>query len=131
MESQLRTYDNKIDYSTVYLSISEVKKYTPPQDITVWQKIGNGFMNSLENIGIGIREFFIGLLINIPYIVLWAVILVMAVLIFRNVRQMIRRKRLKSGETEPKRAKGRKLWIGKNEEQKEQKQKEQEQEEQE
>ena len=29
MESQLRTYDNKIDYSTVYLNISEVEVFTP------------------------------------------------------------------------------------------------------
>ena len=29
MESQLRLYDNQVDYSTVYLSISEVTAYTP------------------------------------------------------------------------------------------------------
>ena len=28
-ESQLRTYDNQIDYSTVYLDIDEVVRYTP------------------------------------------------------------------------------------------------------
>lgn len=120
MESQLRTYDNKIDYSTVYLSISEVKKYTPQQNITVWQKIGNGFVNSLENIGIGIREFFIGLLINIPYIVLWTAVIVMAVLILRKIRQVVLRKRLKSGKAMPEKGKGRKLSEEKGEERKEQ-----------
>lgn len=99
MESQLRTYDNKIDYSTVYLGISEVKKYTPPQDITVWQEIGNGFINSLENIGKGIRNFCIGFLINTPYLVLWAVIIILVILVIRQIRHMIRNKREKSEET--------------------------------
>lgn len=99
MESQLRTYDNKIDYSTVYLGISEVKKYTPPQDISVWQEIGNGFINSLENIGKGIRNFCIGFLINTPYLVLWAAIIIAAILIIRQIRHMIRNKRAKSEET--------------------------------
>ena len=30
-ESQLRTYDNQIDYSTVYLDINEVVRYTPQE----------------------------------------------------------------------------------------------------
>lgn len=118
MESQLRTYDNKIDYSTVYLSIEEVKKYTPPQDITVWAKISNGFVNSLEDIGNGICNFFIGLLINIPYLVLWAVIIIMAVLIIRQIRRMIRKKRKKSGKVKQSRfkSKAQKLLAGESEE---------------
>lgn len=123
MESQLRTYDNKIDYSTVYLSINEVKKYTPPQDITVWEKIGNGFVNSLEDIGRGLCDFFIGLFIHIPYIVLWAIIIIIAVLIIRRIRHMILRKRQKSGEIEHKRLKGRKLFARKKEQEEEQKEK--------
>lgn len=106
MESQLRTYDNKIDYSTVYLSISEVKKYTPPQDITVWQRIGNGFVRSLEDIGNGICDFFIGFLIHIPYIILWAVILIVSVLIIRQIVVWVRKRLLKSGMTGQGRLKG-------------------------
>ncbi len=106
MESQLRTYDNKIDYSTVYLSISEVKKYTPPQDITVWQRIGNGFVRSLEDIGNGICDFFIGFLIHIPYIILWAVILIVSVLIIRQIVIWVRKRLLKSGKTGQGRLKG-------------------------
>ena len=83
MESQLRTYDNQIDYSTVYLSIEEVRKYSAPQTATVWQRIGNGFMKSLENIGFGIRDFAIGFVIDIPYIVFWGVLIAVAVIVFR------------------------------------------------
>lgn len=87
MESQLRTYDNQIDYSTVYLSIEEVRKYSAPQTATVWKRIGTGFMKSLENIGFGIRDFAIGFVINIPYIVFWGVLIVVAVIVFRILRK--------------------------------------------
>lgn len=83
MESQLRTYDNQIDYSTVYLSIEEVRKYSAPQTATVWQRIENGFMKSLENIGFGIRDFAIGFVIDIPYIIFWGVLIVVAVIVWR------------------------------------------------
>lgn len=98
MESQLRTYDNKIDYSTVYLSVREVKKYTPPQDTTIWEKIGNGFVNSLEDIGNGICYLFIEALVNIPYVILWAVILVVSVLVIRQILRAAMYKLQKSGK---------------------------------
>lgn len=121
MESQLRTYDNKIDYSTVYLGIREVKKYTPPQDISVWQEIGNGFINSLENIGHGIRNFCIGFLINTPYLVLWAVIIIVAVVIIRQIRHMIRNRRDKSEETGQNERKGAKHFSRKKDKEQEEK----------
>lgn len=87
MESRLRTYDNQIDYSTVYLSIEEVRKYSAPQTASVWQRIENGFMKSLENIGFGIRDFAIGFVIDIPYIVFWGVLIAVAVIVFRVLRR--------------------------------------------
>ncbi len=83
MESQLRTYDNRINYSTVYLNIDEVRKYSPSQTATVWERIGNGFMKSLEDIGFGIRDFAIGFVIDIPYIVLGLVVIAVAVFVLR------------------------------------------------
>lgn len=85
MESQLRTYDNKIDYSTVYLSIEEVRKYSPPQTATVWQRIENGFVKSLEDIGFGIRDLAINFVIDLPYIVLGLLGIVAAFFILRAI----------------------------------------------
>lgn len=75
MESQLRTYDNKINYSTVYLNIQEVTRLTPVEAPTTWSRIKNGFSENLYNLGEGIKDFFIGVVINIPYIVMWIIIL--------------------------------------------------------
>ena len=85
MESQLRTYDNKIDYSTVYLSIDEVEQYTPTEETTVGQRIVNGFMNSLRGVGRGISNSAIWFVVNIPYLIVWAVVIIAIFLIARAV----------------------------------------------
>lgn len=100
MESQLRTYDNQIDYSTVYLNIDEVRKYSAPQTATAWERIRSGFVKSIEDIGFGIRDFAIGFVIDIPYIVVWGIIIAVAVLIFRIVRKAWKKRRAKRAEAE-------------------------------
>lgn len=79
MESQLRTYDNKVDYSTVYLYVDEVKELTPVSEETVWQRISGGFGESLKNIGNGFVEFVIWFVVNLPYLVMGAVLILAAV----------------------------------------------------
>ncbi|MCM1049966.1 MAG: DUF4349 domain-containing protein [Clostridiales bacterium] len=85
MESQLRTLDNQIDYSTINLTIREVKRYTLTEEKTVWDKIRNGFSNSIYNIGQGIVNFFIWFVVNIPYIIIWAVVIFVAFMVIRFV----------------------------------------------
>lgn len=80
MESQLRTYDNQVDYSTVYLTVDEVEIYTPVEKETAWERISAGFMESLDNIGNGFVEFGIWFVIHIPYLALWAVFVTVFVL---------------------------------------------------
>lgn len=72
MESRLRTYDNQIEYSTVYLSLDEVVELTPieVEEKTTWQRMGEGFMESLKNIGNGIKEFCINFVIALPYLII-------------------------------------------------------------
>lgn len=91
MESQLRTYDNRIDYSTVYLSIQEVRQYSPSEDASLGQRIRSGFQKSIEDIGYGIRDFAVGFVIDIPYIVLWLVIAATAVVVLRILYKLWRK----------------------------------------
>lgn len=95
MESQLRTLDNQIDYSTINLSIREVKRLTPTQEKTVWDKIKNGFSESIYNVGHGMMNFFIWFVVNIPYIVIWAVVIFAAFLI---IKAIIKKKFKKSAD---------------------------------
>jgi len=87
MESQLRTYDNKVDYSTVYLSVEEVRELTPVQEETVWQRITGGFAESLKDIGNGFVELTIWFVVHIPYLVIWAVVIVVTVIIVKTIRK--------------------------------------------
>ena len=85
MESQLRTYDNLVAYSTIYLNISEVKQLTPIVEQTTWEKISTGFSKSLSNVAKGFTNFFVGLLIFLPYLVVWALIIAVFLLVIKVV----------------------------------------------
>ncbi len=104
MESQLRTYDNKIDYSTVYLNISEVKELTPveEEDETVWERISGGFLESLKNVGEGLANFGIWFLVHIPYLAVWAVVIILLVVIIKAIiKSCQKRKQKKMAKTIP------------------------------
>ncbi len=88
MESQLRTMDNQVNYSTIYLSIEEVKQYTPVAEQSIGEKIVTGFQRSLVDIGSGFVNFGVGFLIYLPYIVLWAVVIA-ATLLFIDRKSVV------------------------------------------
>lgn len=81
MESQLRTYDNKINYSTVNLDLQEVKRLTPTEEPTVWGRIKSGFSENMYAAGQDIQNILISIVIHIPYILIWIVILAVVLLI--------------------------------------------------
>lgn len=85
MESQLRTFDNQVSYSTVYLYIDEVKNYTPVAEQTRLQRMTSGFVNSLKGIGNGFLDFCVGFVVVLPYLVVWAVIIVVVILLIRLI----------------------------------------------
>jgi len=92
---QLRLYDNLVTYSTVYLDIEEVKEYTEIEEEpeTVWERISSGFSKSLKNVGEGFVNFFVGLVVALPYLIPWIVVAVVVVVIILRVK---RRKAKKS-----------------------------------
>lgn len=87
IEAQLRTLQNQVSYSTVHLYIEEVVKYTPVKELSFFEKITTGFVESLYDVGRGIVNFIIGFIVNIPYLVVWAVVIVAAILIFKAIRK--------------------------------------------
>ena len=92
--SQLKLYDNQVDYATVYLYISEVQEYTPVAEKTVWQRIGEGFMDSLEGLWTILVELFVFLLAGSPYLVVIAGILALIVFLVKKRRNQKRQKTL-------------------------------------
>ena len=86
--SQLRLLDNKVNYATVHLNITEVQEYTPviEKEPTAWERMTEGFARSLKDIGNGIKEFGIWFVVNLPYLLLWAAVITVLVLLLRKVR---------------------------------------------
>ncbi|MGN0978114.1 MAG: DUF4349 domain-containing protein [Faecousia sp.] len=85
--SQLRLYDNQIDYATIYLSISEVQEYTPVEEPTLWERISGGFRSSLKDLGDGAVDLLVWVIVNSPYLVILAAVIVVIVLILKRRRK--------------------------------------------
>lgn len=101
MESRLRTMDNQVDYSTVKLRVSEVQELTPVVEQTVWDRIAEGFSDSLENIGDGALEILIWFAVNIPYLVLLAVIIALILIFVKVYWKKSMNKAAEKRETKP------------------------------
>ncbi len=86
-ETTLRTYDNKVEYSTVSLSIQEVEKLTPSVEIkqSVGTRIKNGFSNTMYQISEGLQNFLVWFVVNLPYLLIWTVIIAAIILISRRI----------------------------------------------
>lgn len=95
MEAQLRTIDNQVTYSTVYISIYEVELLTPAADKSVWQEISEGFNNNVYRLFAEIEDMGIGFVINLPFILVWVLILAVIVIVLRLLSRMYRKRRSK------------------------------------
>ena len=85
--SQLRTYDNQIDYATIYLYIEEVQEYTPIAEKTVWQRITEGFADSLESLGESLVDIFVWLIVSSPFLLVYGGILIAILLLVKALRK--------------------------------------------
>ena len=72
--SQLRLYDNQVDYATVYLYISEVQEYTPVEEPTFFERIRMTFSDALEGLGNGIVDLTVFLVGNSPYLLVFGIL---------------------------------------------------------
>lgn len=89
--SRLKTLDNQVSYATVHLYISEVQEYTPVAEKTTWQRITEGFVDSLEGIWDGAVEIFVWVLANSPYLVLFGGIGALIVTLRRKRRKPVKK----------------------------------------
>ena len=86
--SQLRLYDNLIDFGTIHLNLQQVTKFTDTtREPTVWQRIGSGFMESLEGIGDFFVEIFVWILVASPYLVILAVMVLAVILVIKKAKK--------------------------------------------
>lgn len=79
----LRNYDNLVEFSTITLDIREVERMTIVEPETVGDRIGKGLSDNFYEIAEGFKNFIVWFVTSLPYLLIWAVIIVVAVLVIR------------------------------------------------
>jgi len=89
-ESTLRTYDNKVNYSTVTLDIREVERVTKVnEERNFFEEVRYRLADNFYDIGQGIRECAIWFISSLPYLLILAVAILV---ILRLLRKIFRKK---------------------------------------
>ena len=61
---------------------------TPVVELTAGERIAEGFKDSIEDIAEGFKEFGIEFIIHIPYIIVWAVVIVVLIFVVLKIIKM-------------------------------------------
>ena len=83
--SQLRLYDNQVDYSTVSINMRGVKDLTPTAPDRIGTRIQKGFNRSLNNLGEAGTDLIVWIASNSPILLVLAVIIAAVVLFVRGL----------------------------------------------
>ena len=96
-KSQLRKYDDLISYCTIYIHVNEVYRTTTPNEktLTFGDRIVTGLRENLLDIGEGFADFAVWFVTSLPYILIWAVVIVAIVFIVRAIIRSYRKKKEK------------------------------------
>lgn len=93
--SMLKIYDNKVDYSTVTLDISEVKRTTPvEQNPTLLTRMKDGFSDTWYQMKEGGADFLVWLVSNFLYLLIWGAIFVVVIVFVRKRLKLKKIKRI-------------------------------------
>lgn len=93
-QSKLRTYDDKITYSTVRIYVYEVTRVQEKEPETLWERIQNGWADTMYDISAGAQDFLVWAIVNLPYLVFWGVVLVVLVVMLKKKRAKRKAKKL-------------------------------------
>lgn len=95
-QSQKKHYDDLISYSTVNITLKEVSYTVEIDDSSVFSRISTGFKSSLRDVKNDLEEFFIWLIVMIPYLIKWAVVLLIIGTIVRIVIRFRKKRNLRA-----------------------------------
>lgn len=92
-ESQLRTYDNLIDYTTINLYVVEVEKETVTEELSIWEEIGNNLQEGFSNVGDFMVNLFIFAISSIPYLLLFGLPVLITFFLVLMIKRIKNRKK--------------------------------------
>lgn len=92
-ESQRKLYDDQVNYSTITIHLSEVSYVVAVDDGSFFSKIKTGLERSVRDVQNGFVNFIIFLIVNLPYFIVWGLIILFIIWCIRKVRNRIRHKK--------------------------------------
>ena len=92
IKSSLRSYDNQVVYSTVYLYIKEVKLTSTTGEAGFSDKIVYGLKNNLIGLGEMLESLVIFIITELPVIIVLGALLAVFIIIVRKIVRAIRRR---------------------------------------
>ncbi len=97
--AQLKTYDDKISYSTFYIYVSEVRRIsTEVSNPTVFERISSNLSDNFYDIGEGFKDAFVWIISALPYLVLVAVPVIIVVIIVKVAVKKSKKKKANDAE---------------------------------
>ena len=93
MESQLRTFDNQVSYSTVVMKIDEVIEYTPDAPKTFWEKATEGFVDNFAAVVAFFEALLLAIITHIPTLIVLIVILIIVIIIVKICEKKAKKRR--------------------------------------
>lgn len=95
IESTLRNWQSQVDYSTVYINLTEVAKYTPtvPVQRSFWERITAAIAGSWEDFVDGSQDFLIDLIYALPGLIIFIIIVAVLIIIIVKLVRRCKRKR--------------------------------------
>ena len=92
-ESQLRTFDNKIDYTSITVDVDEVEHPVIVHEQTTWERIGTNIVENCRVLWTGLVELFVAVTSALPFLLFFAVIITIIVLIIKLFSKRSKKKR--------------------------------------
>lgn len=87
LKASLLSLDDKVDYSTIYISIREVEKYrnTETIDTSFGTKVANAIQDSAYRFMKSLERFFIWLIYALPFIIVIGIVLIIVFQIMKKI----------------------------------------------
>ena len=92
-KSQLKTYDNLVEYTTITMEIDEVEKIVVTEEKGTWERIGTNLVNNFVMVWKGLKELFIFFVSTIPFMLPFGVTAAVALIIIHLVCKAKKKKR--------------------------------------
>ena len=94
-QSRKNLYDDLVSYSTVNITLEEVNYTVAVDDSSFLSRITTGLESTFRDIKVSIADFLVWFIVNLPYIIIWVLIIFVIV---KVMRMLLRRRKRKLAE---------------------------------